>query len=295
VRKSDLQNDNSGESRGLWPARASFLRVRWNRAVVWIVAEILLLSLLWVNVLASESPPRNFTGRALIVSPTNAAALSAVHEISGLAYLPKGALGRAEIRLRQVATRKCWDWTSDGWRDEGVLRIPLSEGIAVPWNIVTPELAEGRYQVECTLQLEGSVGPSSISSFVLDRTTPSIGFFPLHDQQTVDDLSDVGGEIDEPAEVHFSISRLSEAGQSSEWWDGNSWSQQTSSIRSLAAATAHGFWFRAAETSVPQGQYLEPGTYLILVSAIDRAGNEGRAAVTVHKRPAGAASPNRSR
>jgi hypothetical protein len=292
VAESDLQKDS--RKSGFWPGKALPGRFRWNRALAWVGTEVLLFSLLWVNVLASESPESSRTGRLIIASPTNAAALRSVHGISGVAYLPKGELGTAEIRLRQVATGKCWDWLSDRWSEDAVLRIPLREAAPVPWDIVTPDLSEGRYQVECSLQLAGLTHPASVHSFIVDRTAPSISFFPLHDQETIDDLSDVGGEINEVAEVHFSISRLSDAGQPSEWWDGEHWTNKLPGP-SLRGATARGFWFRAADTMLPQRRDLQNGTYLILASAIDRAGNEGRAALTVHKRAVKTASLNPGR
>jgi len=292
VTESDLQNDSRKNS--WWPGKSFPGHFRWNRAVAWITIEVLLFSLLWVNVLASESPERTLAGRLLIASPTNAAALHSLHEISGIAYLPNGALGTAEIRLRQVGTGKCWDWLLDRWSEDAVLRLPLREAAPVPWNIATPDLSEGRYQVECSMQLAGLNNPVSVHSFIVDRTAPSISFFPLHDQETIDDLSEVGGEINEVADVHFSISRLSDAGHTSEWWDGEHWTNKLPSP-SLRGATARGFWFRAAGTTLPRRQDLQNGTYLILASAIDRAGNEGRAAVTVHKRAVKTASLNPAR
>ena len=290
--ESDLQKDS--RKSGFWPGKALPGRFRWNRALAWVGTEVLLFSLLWVNVLASESPESSRTGRLIIASPTNAAALRSVHGISGVAYLPKGELGTAEIRLRQVATGKCWDWLSDRWSENGVLHIPLRAATPVPWKIVTPNLPEGRYQVEGAIQIAGLGYPISVHSFMVDRTAPDISFFPLHDQETIDDLSEVGGEINEVAEIHFSISRLRDAGQASEWWDGEHW-RNGEPRRSLRAATARGFWFRAADTKLPRRENLQNGTYLILASAVDRAGNEGRAAVTVHKRAVETVSLNPSR
>jgi len=227
VTESDLQNDS--RKNGFWSGNASPGHFRWNRALAWVATEVLLFSLLWVNVLASESADRSLTGRLLIASPTNAAALHSVHEISGIAYLPNGASGTAEIRLRQVGSGKCWDWLSDRWSEDAVLRIPLREATPVPWNIVTPDLSEGRYQVECSMQVAGSSHSVSVNSFIVDRTAPSISFFPLHDQETIDDLSDVGGEINEVADVHFSTCQLNDAGQTSEWWDGEHWTNNVPS------------------------------------------------------------------
>jgi hypothetical protein len=282
VKQTNLQSSGPGRHPWLRLARRVLASLSWNRAIGWIAAELALLSLLWVNVFAADAPNLRFVGRVLIINPTNASAIHSVSEISGISFMPNGFAGSTEIRLRQVATGKYWDWKAEGWSEDGILRVPIAEGTAVPWKIMPPKLSDGRYEVECAVQLGGASRQTSASSFVIDRIAPQIGFFPLHDQQSIADLGEIGGEVDEWAEIRFSICRIADPAQSAEYWDGHGWTRERTPTL-LRAASANGYWFPAAETTIPNSAALQPGTYLISVTAFDRAGNEGRAALTLRK------------
>src|SRR6266478_6812507 len=51
-------------------------------------------------------------------------------------------------------------------------------------------------------------------SVVTNTIAPSINFLPLHDEQSIIDFSDVSGEIDRSATIHFTICHFSDAGDS---------------------------------------------------------------------------------
>jgi hypothetical protein len=254
---------------------------RWTRKLMWIVGELALLSILWVNVLASDPPRAHLIGTT-ILSPANGSVVSTVGEISGETLCPSGLNGTVQIRLRHVATAKTWDWSEERWSDDSAVEFKAIEGTQTPWRILLPRLAEGRYEVECRTIIDSvSQRTSAQNRFLIDRTPPRISFFPLHDQQTIDDAFEISGDIHEPSEIRFSIWRLSREKRIA-CWTGKAW-ESASSNSTLRASSANGYWFPAAETELPKAEQIQDGTYLISATAHDRAGNEGRAAVTVHK------------
>ena len=260
--------------------------IHWRRGLAWVVAETALLCLVWVNVLASSPGNRisNPVGTS-ISSPAHGSILNSLREISGVSLSPNSASGVIELRLRDIRSGNYWDWQEERWVADACIQFSAPEGILTPWTIAVPRLSTGRYEIECRT----SLGPESTRIcarhiFCIDRTAPTIWFYPLHDQQTVGDFSDIGGELSESAEVSFTIGRVNELGQRASYWNGANW---TASIDDaglkLRATNARDFWFPSAETKLPKASQIEPGIYLISVSAIDRAGNEGRAAITVSK------------
>jgi len=262
-----------------------FSSIRWNRGLVWIIAESALLCLLWVNVLASpnRSDPANPVG-ASIASPLNGAAFNHLTEVSGEMFCPSGMVGHVRISLKHIATGTTWNWKEDGWSADSWIQFDAPEGIVTPWALSVPKLAEGRYEIECRTSLDAA--PPRLAarhSFLIDRTRPRVSFLPLHDQQTFFDLSELGGEIDEQAEIRFTLS-YSPDFELRKYWDGSDWTGDAGDPHvNLSAASTGGFWFPAAETKLPKPNQIAPGTYLIAVSAFDRAGNEGRAAITILK------------
>jgi hypothetical protein len=254
---------------------------RFSRKLFWISGELVLVFLLWVNVLAADRPRAHLIGTT-ISSPTNGSIVSTIREISGETLCPAGLSGAVQIRLRHVATGKFWDWAEDRWNDNGALEFIPAEGTQTPWRILLPQLAEGRYELQCSSIDSGVRRSSRNSRFLVDRTAPSVSFFPLHDQETIDDVFEIGGEIDEPAEIQFTIWRVSARGQRLTCWNGKTWDANVAKSE-LRASSAHGYWFPAAETTLPKADEIQSGTYLISATAVDGAGNEGRAAVTVHK------------
>lgn len=245
-----------------------------------------LLCLVWVNVLASSegNGPRNLSGTS-ISSPANGSVLNSLHEISGTTLSPNGASGVIELRLRDIRSGNYWDWQQERWVPDACIQFSAPEGILTPWTISVPRLSSGRYEIECRT----SVGSESsrISArhiFCIDRTAPTIWFYPLHDQQTVTDFSDIGGEVSESAEVRFTIGQVSETGQAGSYWNGVKWTATVDDAGlKLRATVARDFWFPGVETKLPKASQIEAGRYLISVSAVDGAGNEGRAAITVSK------------
>ncbi len=259
--------------------------IRWNRGLAWIIAESALLCLLWVDVLASpnQSDPANPVGVS-IASPRNGMACNHLSEVSGVMFCPSGTVGHVHIRLKHIATGTTWNWREEGWSPDSWIQFDAPEGVVTPWALAPPKLAEGRYEIECRTSLDPA--PPRLAarhSFVIDRTSPRVSFLPLHDQQTFFDLSELAGEIDEQAEIQFTISCARNL-ELRRYWNGSIWTGDASDPHlNLPAASAGGFWFPAAETRLPRPSQIEPGTYLIAVSAFDRAGNEGRAAITILK------------
>ena len=262
------------------------LAIHWKRGLAWLLAETVLLSLVWVNVLASNerNGQPNLIGTS-ISSPLHASVLKSLHEISGVTLSPEGASGVIELRLRDIRSGNYWDWQQERWVPDACIQFSAPEGVLTPWSIAVPRLSTGRYEVECRTSLGPQSGRISARHvFCIDRTAPTIWFYPLHDQQTVTDFGDIGGELSEAAEVRFTIGRVNESGQRASYWNGGSWTAAAEDTKlNLRGATARDFWFPSAETKLPRASQIVPGTYLISVSAIDRAGNEGRAAITVSK------------
>ena len=113
----------------------------------------------------------------------------------------------------------------------------------------------------------------------------------MHDQQTIVDFADVSGEIDLTATIQFSIRKVNEIDELNSYWNGSTWTtNRADPRRKLRAACGQDFWFPAAETVLPKAREIPAGTYLISVSAVDRLGNEGRAAITVNKQSAASKS-----
>jgi len=256
---------------------------RWNRAALWVAAEAALFCALWVNVLAADAPKNRLTGTCVVQNPLNAASIHSLQTFRGFVDAPEGVNGTMQMRLRHIATGRFWDWTAQQWSDDGLLTIPVTEPGRTPWTVVAPALAEGRYQLECSFRDGTVLERAIVSSFSIDRTPPQISFLPLHDQQVIEDFSEIGGEITKPAEIRFSICRLTEQGLRVGCWNETAWSgAEESSL--LNGASSGGFWFPAAGAKLPHAGQIENGSYLVFASAVDRAGNEGRAAITVHKR-----------
>jgi hypothetical protein len=154
------------------------------------------------------------------------------------------------------------------------------------WTATIPRLRDGRYEVSAQALLdEDSPAVSTSRNIVIDGTAPDISFFPLHDQQPIADFSEVGGEIDEVAAIEFSICQVNDTIDQKIYWNGKTWSTNRNdpAIR-MRAGSVGDFWFSSTETALPKSAEIPAGNYLISVFAFDRAGNEGRAAVTVVKK-----------
>jgi hypothetical protein len=154
------------------------------------------------------------------------------------------------------------------------------------WTATLPRLRDGRHEVTAQALLDEGVRPASVRrTIVIDGTSPDISFFPLHDQQAIADFSEVGGEIDEVAAIEFSICRFDDTAEQKSYWNGTAWSTNRNdpSIK-IRAGSVGDLWFASEDTALPKAADIPAGNYLISAFAIDRAGNEGRAAVTVVKK-----------
>lgn len=159
--------------------------------------------------------------------------------------------------------------------------------LCILWAKVTAPAAVAARQVPPIQTKAGKPANANIvgkTTTSHDRTAPSIRFLPLHDQQGVADFSQIGGEVNEEAVIVFTISRLEESLENVRYWTGREWTANSNEPgTNLRGASVDSFWFRAAETFLPKTSEIDPGSYVINVSAFDRAGNEGRAAITVRK------------
>jgi len=259
--------------------------VRWERPLLWLLLEAALLCILWANVRGSERPTEKqaiIPVTITLISPTNRAVISTATELKGAAVCADGVVESVQVRLRHVNSRKIWPWQTAHWT---ALTGTNSTAHHLPWQTGLPRLDDGHYEVECRSYLAGETnGVLSYHSFSIDRGAPGISFFPLHDQQTLHDFSDLGGEIDKEAQVEFMICRVNESAERNSYWDGSSWTFNADDPAvKLRAASAGGFWFPSAETTLPKPGQIEIGTYTISASAHDSAGNEGRAAITIMK------------
>jgi hypothetical protein len=223
---------------------------------------------------------------------TNHSVLSKLREISGTVSSPKIPVQGVLIRLHDLESGGSWDWEQASWTEDldgAQERLALADNST--FKTPLPRLHSGRYDiyVQAVLSSKARTGtfdsPVVIrQSFVIDSRTPGINFFPLHDQQTVFDFSDIGGEIDKTSEIRLSISQVNEITELSSYWNGASWQTNSADPQiKLRVSSSGDFWFPSAETRLPKASDISPGMYLISVSAIDRAGNEGRAAITVIK------------
>jgi hypothetical protein len=252
---------------------------RWERPLLWLFFEAALLCILWANVRGSDRPVEKPAAVAPVVisltSPTNRAVINGVTELKGVADLVGGVVESVEVRLKHINSRKVWPWQTARWTSEA----STTSG----WQVSLPRLEEGQYEVECRGYAAGETnGTLSYHWFTIDRSAPRISFFPLHDQQTVRDFSEIGGEIDKAARVQFTICRVNESAEGNRYWNGSGWiSNAPDTQLKLQAASTGGFWFPSAETMLPKPEQIEVGNYLLCASALDDAGNEGRAAITI--------------
>ena len=118
------------------------LAIHWRRGLAWLLAETVLLCLVWVNVLASSerNGQPNLIGTS-ISSPPNASVLNSLHEISGVTLSPDGASGVIELRLRDIRSGNYWDWQRERWVPDACIQFNAPEGILTPWTIAVPRLS----------------------------------------------------------------------------------------------------------------------------------------------------------
>jgi hypothetical protein len=234
------------------------------------------------NLVADEHPESTNRIAVKITHPCNHAVIASLNEIKGSTVSQGGIMDVVQVRLKSVAGGKPSDWQSAEWiADQNTnAQRQLTE-----WRILAPQLKEGAYEIECQATRAGKIiMASNKSTFVIDRTAPVISFFPLHDQTSVVDFSEIGGEVDKTAEIQFSICRVNDSEELNRYWNGSEWiaNPENSGVK-LHGSSNRDYWFPSAETPLPKSTQIGRGMYLISASAVDRAGNRGRAAITVRK------------
>ena len=222
---------------------------------------------------------------------TNYSILPKLSQVSGTAVSANVALHGIAVRLRDLESGDWWNWEQASWSEDRTgnqKTVPVTDNLN--WKTPLPRLASGRYEISVQAVIVSKVGKGTFNwpvatrrAFIIDSRPPGINFFPLHDQQTVFDFSEIGGEIDKDARIQLSISRVNELSELNRYWNGANWQTNADAQIKLGVSSAGDFWFPSAETRLPKASEIPPGMYLISVSAIDRAGNEGRAAITVIK------------
>jgi len=242
----------------------------------------LLLCSAGANLIADEHPESTNRIAVKITHPCNQAIIATLNEIKGSTVSQSGIVDVVQVRLKSVAGGKPSDWQSAEWI---VDQNTNAQRQLTEWRILAPRLREGAYEIECQATRAGKIiVGSNKSTFVIDRTAPVISFFPLHDQTPVVDFSEIGGEIDKAAEIHFSICRVNDSEELNRYWNGSEWTAnpENSGVK-LRGSSNRDYWFPSAETPLPKSSQIERGMYLISACAVDRAGNRGRAAITVRK------------
>lgn len=239
-----------------------------------------LLYLAATHLLAADPAESTNQNALTITQPSQNAALARLAEIKGSIVSQSGRVDLVQVRLKSLAGRNFSEWQSAEWTADKDSNAQLSE-----WKVSVPKLKEGAYEIECrALQAGKTILASSVNTFAIDRTAPVISFFPLRDQKSVVDFSEIGGEIDKAAQIQFSICRVNDSEELNRYWNGSEWSASPDSPGvKLRGSSNRDYWFPSAETPLPKIGQIERGMYLISASAVDGAGNLGRAAVTVLK------------
>jgi hypothetical protein len=232
------------------------------------------------NVPGEELGPKPLSKLAIeITQPANNSAVNDLKEIRGSVLCRTGVVEKVQVRLKSSEAEKVSAWAEADWSESKT----ASEANRRDWKIALPKVRNGSYEVECRAKLTGETFAAYTGCFFsVDQTAPVINFFPLHDQVVLTDFFEIGGEIDKKARIEFMICRVSEAEDQKRYWNGSEWTARADDPGAKLRGTLSGdYWFPSAETGLPKAGRIESGTYLVSVFAFDRAGNEGRAAITV--------------
>jgi hypothetical protein len=248
------------------------------------LAGLLLACLLTVFSAVSEETPEPFMNYVTLTirNVTNGTVLPNLSKISGTVRAFGLPVDGVVVHVREILRGKEISCVAK----LGFATTNAAGETELTWTVCLPRLRDGRYEMNAQPLVKEHVPPNSVHrNIVIDGTSPEISFAPLHDQQVIADFSEVGGEIDEVAAIELSICRVEESIEQNTYWNGVTWTtnRDDHSIR-IRAGSVGDLWFAPTETALPKATEIPAGNYLISAFAFDRAGNEGRAAVTVIKK-----------
>ncbi|MHB8835845.1 MAG: FG-GAP-like repeat-containing protein [Candidatus Methylomirabilia bacterium] len=201
-----------------------------------------------------EPPP--VSALALIRSPQDQAMLRGSVLVVGTAYAPPGEFVRYKVLCESVANPGVWT-------EIHVSATPVFNGTLASWNVQA--LVDGQYRLKIELATSGGT-VEAIANVTLDQHPPSVAITQPANLELLDLDTDVLGTASDQNLVSYTL----EIGKSA--------------VKDSWAKIAKG------QSSIDNGHLgritlagLADGTYALRLTALDRAGNTGTAAVVFSK------------
>ena len=211
--------------------------------------------------------------------------------IAGSASDP-GGIGVESVEVAMDSGGGWWNWVT-GMLDppgtvfnESVHAWPIPMGVGkTGWVLADqwpPALPEAAYHLQTRAKdLSGNYSPWNVTqaSFTIDHTSPAISVdAPAPGTTTfIMGTAEIGGPVSDagdPAPAVTFVIREDNGGSNSRYWNGSSWTTNSSDPGNhLPAVIVNGRWRPASNAIVPQRSDLREGPFAVSAVATDKAGN----------------------
>ncbi len=247
-----------------------------------------------LNCYGQAPPPDNTAPTATISTPTNNASL---RTITGATGTSSDTIGVSNVtcrlyRYNNPATGVAAAFWAGGssWTSAATAANERAATGTSTWNFAFPALVPGRYSLRATAKdASGNAGSSATFSFYVDPNAPSVLTISAPASgTTVSGIPNVAGTASDASDGSGLSGVKGQLRRNSDglYWNGSTW-----------AAPAHSFsvtlsgvnWSRS--TNMPSGTNLVAGSYSLIATATDRAGNTKALTSTFSVAPSGGDAP----
>jgi hypothetical protein len=203
------------------------------------------------------------------------------------------AVGMVRVALNRTADGVWYDFVSSAWGtttfdfNRNILNASDVSGQHTGWIAQLPAMAAGSYTVQAQSVNVHNHGSPWVSSAFTIESAPVVTFNPLTNSETVFDLSQIGGTINEGGSVVFRIQQYDTSSINYLYWNGSTWiANGNDPSVYLAASVTGGSWSPSGGVALPgrgQLQYGHNGHYFLRAIGTDIAGDSTTNEILVNR------------